>query len=772
MFDRTRAVAALAILAALAGAPGVASGAGFILVREPGVIPPGAPVATALELASHHVKVAVRDSVAITEVEQVFRNPGERRLEGDFYFPIPPGAAIDRFSMEIDGRNQKAELVDASEARRIYEDIVRRMRDPALLEYGEQGAFRVHVFPIEPRSTKRIRLAYTQVLGRDGGTVEYAYPLDTGKLSPAAVDSVSVAVHLESPAPLKAIWSPTHTVEVKRVGEREALIGFELSRARADATFRLFFDLDESAAVGLSVLTYRDVAGDDGYFAVLASPGAAAPSGQVIPKDVVFAVDTSGSMKGAKLDQLERALHRAITSLGAQDRFQLVRFSTEAEPLFEGLVEASEANRARALAWVDRFEAAGGTAIGDALARALAPIDERGGELAARPSIVAFVTDGLPTVGETDARALVTAARDRIGARGTRVFAFGVGDDVDTRLLDGLAAATRGVAQYVGPGSDIERAVASFAMRIERPALTGLALSVEGRDVRFSKVEPHELPDLFHGDQLVVMGRFSGSGKARVVLTGSAAGAAREIAQAVDFPAGAATDAAFLPKLWATRRVGFLLQAIRARGDVAELRDEVTALARRHGLVTPYTSYLILEDERRKDVPTPLASVAPPPPATRATPEAEYQAFAKAPSGAAAVAGSKVAGAMRDAESLDRLGAEQREVRKELAARSGDDAAAMALGQSMRWAEEQGERVITVGRKTFHRNGSRWIDAEVLDHAAEVRERVVFGSPGYFALARQHRELGAWLALGREVVVRLDGRTFEIVDEPVNPAHP
>ncbi len=764
MFGRSRAAAALAILAALACAPGIASADGFIVVSQPTSVPPGHPPFAPLEIQSHHVKVAIRDQVAITEVEQVFRNPGDRRLEGDYFFPIPKDAAVERFTMEIEGREQKAELVDAAEARRIYEDIVRRMRDPALLEYGERGAFRVHVFPIEPRSTKRIRLAYTQVLRRDGGTVEYGYPLDTEKLSAAPIDSVSIAVHVESKVPLKAIWSPTHAVEVKRSGERAALVGFEQSHARPDSAFRLYYDVDESAAVGLGVLTYREAGSDDGYFAVLASPGAAAPIGQVVPKDVVFAVDTSGSMRGAKLEQLRRALRQAVTTLAPHDRFQIVRFSTEAEPLFAELVDASAANRSRALDFVARFEAAGGTAIEDALTSALAPLAARTGAAAERPSVVAFVTDGMPTVGETDASKLVAAARARIGERGTRVFAFGVGDDVDTRFLDGVTEATRGAARYVGTQKDIEREIASFASRIERPALTGLSLTVEGGEVRFSKVQPRELPDLFHGDQLVVLGRFSGAGKARVVLTGKLAGATREFAQSVDFPAAAAADAPFLSKLWATRRVGFLLQEIRGHGESPELRDEVTRLARRHGLVTPYTSYLILEDERRRDVPAPLASLAPPP-ASAGAAGREYSIFRDTPSGAAAVAGSKVADEMSRADSADRVEAKQAEVANDLAARPAEAPRAAELEASLRWSGEQLERQRTVAGKVFHRNGARWIDTEVADHASEPRVRVVFGSDEYFALARGSRDAGAWLALGREVVVRIAGRTIEVVDE-------
>ncbi|MFN7956057.1 MAG: VWA domain-containing protein [bacterium] len=677
---------------------------------------------------------------------------------GRLLVSAPTNAAVSRFSIEIDGKEQDAELVDAARARTIYEDIVRRMRDPALLEYGDRGAFRVRVFPIEPHATRRVKLAYTQVLPRDGATIEYTYPLETEKLSAGPIDTVSVEVHIESRQPLESVWSPSHTVEVKRKGAGEALVGFEQSRARPDAAFRLFYTTAERAGLGLGVLTFRDSAEDDGYFLLLASPGALGEGQVVLAKDVVFVVDTSGSMAGAKIEQLRRALTRAIDTLKDGDRFEIVRFSTEAEPFFGQLVAANAGNRERARSFVAGFHAAGGTAIGEALARGLAAARERD---ASRPLVVVLVTDGLPTVGETDAGRLVASVAGSASAAGARVFSFGVGDDVDTRLLDGLSDATRGRSQYVGSRQDIEREVSSFCERIASPALTGLALRVEG-DVRASKVYPRELPDLFHGDQLVALGRFTGSGSARVVLEGMANGEKRTATATVEFASARGSgDYGFIPRLWATRRVGQLLDEVRRHGEQTELRDEIVSLARRYGIVTPYTSYLIVEDERRKDLPAPVATV---PPAAREAPSRDamasaFRALEGKISGADAVAGARVTDALKHAESLDQQAAI---VNRVLGDAKADAGAASSGGVAAAFQVAANGEPRHVAGKVFYPSGTRWIDAEVAEHPRETRKPLVFGSPAYFELARRSRAAAAWLALGRELTVRVDGTIYEI----------
>ncbi len=769
-------LAGCALVFALLSAPS-ARADGFIVVPRPAAmtLPPGHPPWAPLEVQSHRVRIAVRDQVAVTEVDEVFHNPNALRVEGEYLFPIPKNATIDRFSMEIDGKQQTAELVDAAQARTLYEDIVRRMRDPALLEYGERGLFRVRAFPIEPNGSKHVTIRYSQVLRRDGPVVELDYPLDTERFSSAPIDTVTVEVHIESKEALKSVWSPSHAVEVTRKGDHEALAGFELTHARPDSDFQLFYTVDEKQPVGLGVLTHRVEGEDDGYFLLLASAGAEDDAAKRQPEDVVFAVDTSGSMAGPKIEQLKRALRYCIQGLGERDRFEIVRFSTEAEPLFGSLVDASPANRTKALSFVDGFHAAGGTAIQEALDRSLHAGDSVRDATrdAGRPYLVAFLTDGQPTVGETDPQKLADLGRAAVGKTGARVFTFGVGTDVDTRLLDQLAEASRGASQYVGDRDDIERAVSSFYARVAQPVMTGLTLRTEG-DIRLLQSYPQALPDLFHGDQLVVVGRYRGAGEGRVIVSGTVGGESRELASRVVFPAkgpgpaDAESGNPFVPRLWATRRVGYLLDEIRQHGENAELRDEIVQLARRHGIVTPYTSYLILEDERRKDVPQPLASAAPRNEAASSRLHEAFDVLARERSGAEAVAGAQVVGSLKGAPDLDastRYSAGYASDyavhdRKALAGSAGGGAPAEPPPSALDASQAQRH----AAGKTFYRNGDRWIDGEVAEHPHAKPTRVELGSPEYFELIRKNKNAGAWLAQGQRLVVVIDGNVYEIID--------
>jgi hypothetical protein len=261
----------------------------------------------------------------------------------------------------------------------------------------------------------------------------------------------------------------------------------------------------------------------------------------------------------------------------------------------------------RAQDFVSGFKPLGGTAIGDALAAALrlrAGGGEAGGR-SGRPYLVVFLTDGLPTVGETREEALVPGILQ--AGDGTRIFCFGIGTDVNTHLLDRIAEGSRALSRYVLPGEDLELVLSSFYSKIRDPVLADLALSFSNPKVRVSGLEPAALPDLFNGEVLAVFGRYSGSGAAEARITGSLGGKQVQFAAEVDFPA-AAGEQGWIPRLWAARRVGRLLDEIRLRGESAELRDEVVALAREHGIVTPYTAYLVLEDEARRGVAPELRS--------------------------------------------------------------------------------------------------------------------------------------------------------------------
>src|SRR5437660_3349058 len=566
-----------------------------------------------LEVTKHQASVRITDQIAVTSIEQDFYNPNSPRIEGTFLFPVPKGAQIRKFTMEIDGKPVEAELMAADRARGLYEDIVRKLRDPALLEYAGQDVFKVRIFPIEPHAKKHISLAYTQLLKSDSGLIGYTYPLNTEKFSAKPIPDVSLKVEVETRRSLKSIYSPSHDVEIKRLGGNRATVGFEAKDAKPDSDFQLFF-APEADDIGVNLMIYKS-GGDDGYFLLLASPGIDAKETKVIPKDVAFVLDTSGSMAGKKLEQAKKALLFCVENLNDDDRFEIIRFSTETEPLFNTLAEASKGNRARAGDFIKDLKAIGGTAIDDALRKALAlrPGSSRREEAQTskseirnlkseigRPFVVIFLTDGLPTIGVTDENQIVGNVKQNSDGN-VRVFCFGIGHDVNTHLLDKITEETRAFSQYVLPEEDIEVKVSNFFAKIKDPVLTNPTLSFTG-DLRVTKLYPTPLPDLFRGEQLVLVGRYRGKGASEAVLEGWVNGTKKKFTYDVSF-ADETTEHDFIPRLWATRRVGYLLEEIRLHGENAEIKEEVTELARKYSIVTPYTAYLIVEDEARRGVP-------------------------------------------------------------------------------------------------------------------------------------------------------------------------
>lgn len=774
MKRRVRFGLPLGLVCALLGR--FAAADGFIVIHDPPphihIVPrpphpprPHYPFAP-LEVRYHHVNTKITEQVAVTEVDQVFYNPNNQQLEGTYLFPIPKGAKLDKFSMDINGKSVEAELLDANKARQLYEDIVRKMKDPALLEYADQDLFKVRIFPIEPRSEKRIQLKYTQLLRSDGGMVEYVYPLNTEKFSAAPIKTVSLKIELDCQRSLKSIYSPSHPVEIKRHGDKQAVIGYETRDAKPETDFQLFFSTAPDD-VGLSVLTYNDGwDSEGGYFMLLASPSAKLAGEQIAKKDVVFVFDTSGSMaKDNKIEQARRALRFCLKNLNDGDRFEIVRFSTETQPLFEKLADVNRENIAKAEQFVDQFKPIGGTAIEDALLKALEPAKTQGDR--DRPYFVVFLTDGKPTIGNPMEDHIVGQVVKAIGDRTIRVFCFGVGTDINTHLLDKLAEKTQAASQYVLPEEDIEIKVSNFYEKINQPVLANLNLKFSGA-IRSAKLHPGRLPDLFRGEQLVVFGRYTGDGDAAITLEGTVNGRTRSFVHEAAFPRRA-TQHEFVPRLWATRRVGFLLDEMRLHGQNSELREEITQLARKYGIVTPFTAYLILEDESRRDVPVAQRSLREP--------------AAESGGGGRGIAGLPLRSAggrmfkesqetkdgdigVGSARAFDEL------KRAETPAASAKANNAIQRGQRGAYADE-GEKVQQaleaqqpryVRGRAFYQNGEQWVDAHVASRQDARRVQLKFNSDEYFALLKKRPDAAPWLALGRNVQVLLDDTVYEIVE--------
>lgn len=721
-----------------------------------------------LEVRFATVHARITDQVAVTTVDEEFFNPNPARLEGTFLFPVPQGAQLDRFSLESDGQKVEAELLAADKARGIYEDIVRKLRDPALLEYAGREVFKVRIFPIEPNSPKRVTLSYTQLLKADAGLIGYALPLGTEKYSAKPIPNVSVQVELETQRPLRTVYSPSHQVEVRRHGPHRATAGYEARDVQPDTDFALYF-APEKDAIGVNLMTHR-AAGEDGYFLLLASPGAAEKAQPVLPKDVAFVLDTSGSMAGEKIEQARKALRFCVENLNDGDRFEIIRFSTEVEPLFNDLVTATKVNREKAAAFIRDLKAMGGTAIDDALRKALALRSgtpdtlERRPHPAGVPFVVIFLTDGRPTIGNTDENEIIAHVKREAGP--TRIFCFGLGTDVNTHLLDQITEATRAVSQYVLPEEDIEVKVSNFFAKIRDPVLANPTLAFTG-DVRLAKLYPSPLPDLFRGDQLVLVGRYSGSGAATAVLAGTVNGTPSRFSYDVNFPSQA-SEHEFIPRLWATRRVGYLLDEIRLHGENAELKDEITDLARHYGIVTPYTAYLIHEDETQRGVSL-NGQTLPQFTADRSAGDVvrmAYGAYRTEKAGGAAVAGARIGQELQQVDSL--AGAVNAATpspmlrRYAFAPSSGRPADVGAADRAVQYTQQQR----FVAGRSFYRNGDQWVDAEVQKQPSAQRVRLAFASPEYFALIRKRPQVAAWLALGQNVQFFLDGAVYEISARP------
>lgn len=741
---------------------------GFILVEPRPEVPihwpqpPNRHPFAPLEVSYHHVNVKIDGQIATTSVDQEFYNPNSERLEGTYLFPVPKGAQIDKFTMDIGGKQVEAELLPADKARRIYEDIVRKMRDPALLEYAGRDVFKVRVYPIEPHSKKRITLSYTEVLKADSGLIGYTYPLNTEKFSAKPVKNVSVKVELKSDRPLKTIYSPSHSVDINRDGSKHATVGYEANDVAPDTDFSLYF-APEKEEVGVHLLTSK-TEGEDGYFLLLASPGVDVNE-KVMPKDVAFVLDTSGSMAGKKLEQAKKALQFCIENLNDNDRFEIIRFSTEVEPLFDKLVEANDANREKANHFVKGLKPIGSTAIDDALKKALSLQAGRDG----RPFVVVFLTDGQPTIGVTDPKTILSHVKQRRGS--TRIFCFGIGTDVNTHLLDHIAEETRAFNQYVLPDEDLEVKVSSFFSKIKEPVLADPELKFTG-DIRVTKLYPSPLPDLFKGEQLVVVGRYSGHGDSAVVIEGKVNGQKRQFSEDVKFRDESSKNE-FIPKLWATRRVGYLLDEIRLHGETSESRDEVTELARRYGIVTPYTAYLIAEDENTRNVPLAMQSL----PALNQDKDAQrlasanWDSFKQENNGDRALAGARYGNMMKMADNISGGISAATEANRSIAAPAPaavppTSPEAPAQQSNIRLAQyaNEGQGRFVAGRNAFQ-NGNQWVDSLAQKQQANVnRVRIQFNSPEYFALAAKEPAALPWLALGQNVQFVLKGTIYDIYE--------
>jgi len=728
-----------------------------VVASAQGIIVPGpcqrcpdrlpVPLPRALPIKSIKIDTKISSQVATTHVEQVFRNDTPATLEGTYLFPIPESASIAEFAIWDGDRRLVGEVRTREEARRIYDEIVRRQRDPGLLEYAGKDLFQASIFPIPPHSDKKLEITYTQVVRAEGGTVSYRYPLGTGRQL-TQIGSVAGRVEVESREPLRNVYSPTHAIDVKRSSDRRSVVSFETDSGKEPQDFQLFYTISKED-FGLTLLTHRE-AGKNGYFLLMISPKDDWSEQEYSAKDIVFVVDTSGSMaEEGKMEKARAALLYGVRILRPQDRFNIISFAGEEHLMEAGLVAADEKGLARGEAFVKALKPVGGTNINQSLLASLRQFSETNRD---RPKMLVFMTDGLPTVDETNVTKIIDNVR-KATRPGLRLFTFGVGYDVNTSLLDKLAAENGGVADYVEPKEDLEVKVSNFFSKVNYPVLTDLQIDMGGAQTDL--IYPRGIPDLFRGSQVTLIGRYSNPSDLNSIqlrLTGKAGGTTRTYTYTnLSFPLRSDANE-YLPRLWATRRVGWLMEQVRSNGEQKELRDEIVDLGTRYGIVTPYTSYLALENNE-----TSLRYTAGQLPLNgrRAGTSGFILGGANAPKSAASPPPNQPAtvssvDAVIGAQAVQ-MSKTQREQQERLSLYKEDNV--------------RKDAVQRVADKTFYLIDGVWTDSEFKAESHLPETTLVFGSDAYFALLKQNPKLGSYFSLGERVVVVFEGRVYRVTNQ-------
>lgn len=689
------------------------------------------PVPTSYKIQELAVNVNLIDQIAKVQVSQSFVNTGSRAMEVCFVFPLPYDGAVDRLTFLVDGKEYDAKLLDAKEARRIYEGYIRRNQDPALLEWMGTGMFKTSVFPVPAGAKRTVTLRYSQVCRKLDGLTEFLFPLSTAKYTSHPVENLRFAVNIQSQAAIKNVYSPTHSVEIKRPDDEHAVIRMHKKNQVPNSDFRLFFDIGNKA-VGTSVLSYRPKKDEQGYLMMLVSPEIKKQADKQMKKNILFVVDRSGSMSGKKIEQAKSALKFVLNNLNKDDLFNVIAYDSEVESFQPELQKYSDKTRKQAIGFVEGIFAGGSTNIDGALSTALAMLQDN-----KRPSYVVFLTDGLPTAGETGLTRIVDNARKNNKVR-ARIFNFGVGYDVNSRLLDKLARVCYGQSLYVRPNEDIEDHVSKLFHRIGAPAMTDIAIKVdlEGQNPEdgsaINRLYPRDAYDLFAGDQLVLVGRYKNAGNAKVTVSGTVDGKKLSFS----FPAKLSKKSkdetnAFVEKVWASRRIGEIIDEIDLQGKNKELIDELIKLSTKHGILTPYTSFLADDNVSPQDL------------------------------------ASNRGRADRALSALDKEFGQAGFAQRDAKAKFQRAAQAPAGGAAVYKSAESGKSVAihtiqNVGNKTFFYRNQCWIDSAATEATKKNARKITRYSDEYFGLVTRYgKHVAKYLALEGHVIVVLDGQAYE-----------
>ncbi len=739
-----------------------------IVIPQSRVVPPRHGMPGPVVLSEVSISLNVLEQVATTTMTITLTNPARFQQEASLLVPVPAGAAVRQFQLEGLSDEGIARVLPRDEARRIYDQIVNRARDPGLVEWVGYNLIRTSVFPVPAGGVQRCSLTYEQVLPSDAGRIDYVLPRSQDLDARGVRWSYSAEV--KSKRPLSTVYSPTHEITTERLDPRHIRVSVPAHAANAAGSFRLSYLVESDAGVTASLMAYPDaeLGAESGYFLLLAGLPASRPEGvRVVPREVTVVLDRSGSMRGEKMEQAREAALQVIEGLNDGEAFNIIDYSDSIQSFAAAPVIKDKATMEAVREYIKGIRANGGTNIHDALVEAL-----RQPPVVGHLPVVLFLTDGLPTVGERNERSIRENIR-RINTHGRRIFTFGVGYDVNAPLLTHIAKSSRAVSEFVLPDEDVEVKVGQTFRRLSGPVLASprlVALDAHGRETTraMRELQPAELPDLFQGDQLVLLGQYTGREPLRIRLTGDYFGHER----AFEFTLGtdkATTRHAFVPRLWASRKIAFLIDQIRQAGAptgapatsaasvpdarTKELIDEIIALSTRWGILTEYTSFLAVEP----------ADFAGQPGGGGMRPRAN----SVRPDDAGRLAWGELDAKARQL----RVGREG--VSQEYNLKAQSEAECFVLGN--RFLDDKMNTIsITSVRQiadcTMFDRGGTWIDARLLARESDKPDRVVrFGSPEYSAIVERlvSEDRQAVLALSGRILFLFEGERVLVEPEAI-----
>ena len=678
-----------------------------------------------LEINRHHIKIGIKNQLVTTKVDQIFINPNSFEVNSMYIFPVPGDAVVSNLALSIDGKLVSGELLSQEQSHQVYRDSARYGGNRAILEHDGTRAFVVEVSGIPAYGERRIQFEYSQIISADSDLAKYTYPLSLAKSASAPIGNLHIEMEIESDDALRTMYSPSHEVTIDRKDDHHVRVSYEGMDVDPDDDFLCYYSVSDDN-FGITLLTHRADEKEDGYFMLLISPKYEVKKTEIVEKDFIFVLDQSGSMARRKIEQAKEALRYCVQNLNDGDQFNLILFNEDITSLADRLNRGEEwfggerwsdsaalshklidvkSGREKALAFIDGIEGRGMTNINDALYTALAETPDPN-----RPRIIVFLTDGCPTAGVTNpARILENVAKANRNL--SRIFVFGVGYDVNVRLLDKMAADNGGTRNYVEPNEDIEDAVSSLFRKMNEPVLVDVGINFGG--IITKALSPKNLPDLFREEQLTLLGRYEGHGDTVLKLRGIIGSEQHEFSKNVHF-SELEPDNDFLPHLWAQRRIAELVDEAGLNGGNKKLLDEIERLSEEYGVLTPDISLVAADDGSFR---------------------MQYRSQI----------GRTYDADLRKDEAITR--SKERERQKYLGHRI------------------QRDDMKHIRRKTFHRHNGIWIDNEY-DGKSE-RKQVVYGSDEYFDLMYKVPGLKNYFKLALAIIVCYKGVNYEITPPKV-----